>query len=119
MRMSSGEQVGFRRQASPDSESLSEDDLIDLTGTRNRDGPRSVVMPRRQPPLPKLWTEIEHLSSKQSIEVCNTYGPLAGLLLMRISKLNLRIFDGSKSEVFSASLLIKLLDLRKLVRVGN
>lgn len=68
---------------------MSNDDLIDLTGVRTREGPRVIEMPARSPPLPKLWSEIEHLESKQSIEIFKQGGPLALLLYSRISELKL------------------------------
>lgn len=66
---------------------MSDDDLIDLTGTRNREGPRAIVLPRRSPPLPELWSEIEHLESKTALEIFKQSGPLAVLLNQRISEL--------------------------------
>ena len=66
---------------------MSDDDLIDLTGTRTREGPRAIELPQRYPPLPKQWSEIEHLESKMAVEIFKRSGPLAVLLNQRISEL--------------------------------
>lgn len=48
----------FRRQES--SEDMSDDDLIDFTESKAREGPRLITLPKRNPKLPPLWSEIEH-----------------------------------------------------------
>lgn len=86
------------RRSSQDSEdsNISADDLIDLTGSRQREESRAITLPHRNPPLPNLWSEIEHLESKVDVEIFKKHGPLAALLNHRISEL--RILDKRRSS---------------------